>query len=91
MRALNEKQHFIAQLSKDAQKERELLARVVARAENAAKLLNAGDSWEDIVDQLEVRRYADIRALLARGVQPERIASDLGVSAQEVRLVSGTP
>ena len=91
MRALNEKQHFIAQLSKDAHKERELLARVVARAENAAKLLNAGDSWEDSVEQLEVRRYADIRALLARGIQPERIASDLGVSAQEVRLVAGTP
>ena len=91
MRALNEKQHFIVQLSKDSQKQRDLLARLVARAENAAKLLRAGDSWEDIVDQLEARRYADIRALLARGVQPERIARDLGVSEQEVRLVSGTP
>jgi DNA anti-recombination protein RmuC len=91
MRALNEKQHFLTQLSKDAKKERELLARVVARAENAATLLKAGDSWEDVVDQLEARRFADIRALLARGVQPDRIAKDLGVSEQEVRLISGTP
>ena len=90
MRSLNEKQHFIAQLAKNAQKEREILSRVVARAENVAKLLKAGDSWEDVVDELEAKRYADIRAMLTKGVQPAKIAKELGVSEQEIKIVSGT-
>jgi hypothetical protein len=90
MRALNEKQQFISQLSQSAKKEREHLALIVSRAENVAKLLNAGGEWKDVVDQLEDRRLADIRALLTRGVRPDRIARELGVSEQEVRLISGT-
>lgn len=90
MQALSEKQHFVAQLSRDVKKERELLSRLVARSENVAKLLQAGGSWEDVVDQLQARRYADIRAMLARGMQAERIARELDVSEQEVRIVSGT-
>jgi DNA anti-recombination protein RmuC len=90
MRALNEKQMFISQLSKAAKKESEHLSLVVARAENVAKLLNAGGAWEDVVGQLEDRRLADIRALLVRGVKHERIAREFGVSEQEIRIISGT-
>jgi conjugal transfer/entry exclusion protein len=90
MNALNEKQRYIAQLAKDAKQEREILSRLVTRSENAARLLQAGGSWEDIVDELQARRYQDIRAMLARGLTTEKIASDLGVSEQEVRIVSGT-
>ena len=90
MQALTEKQHFIAQIAKDVKKEREVLSRLVARSENVARLLEAGGSWEDVVDQIQARRYEDIRAMLSRGVQADRIARELGVSEQEVRLVSGT-
>jgi DNA anti-recombination protein RmuC len=90
MRALNEKQQYISQLSKTAKKESEHLAFIVSRAENVAKLLNAGGAWEDVVGQLEDRRLADIRALLVRGHKPERIAREIGVSEQEVRIISGT-
>jgi DNA anti-recombination protein RmuC len=90
LQILNDKQHYIARLSKDAENQRELLARVVSRAENAASLLKAGGSWKDVVDQIERRRLEDIRAMIAKGVQTERIARDLGVSENEVRLISGT-
>lgn len=89
MQALAEKQHFITQLARDAKKERELLTRLVQRSENVARLLEAGSSWEDIVDQIQAKRYEDIRAMLAKGLQPERIARELGVTEQEVRIVSG--
>jgi DNA-binding NarL/FixJ family response regulator len=87
---LTNKQHFLLKLAKDAENQRELLARVVGRAENAAKLLRAAENWEDIVDQLESRRYHDIRAMLSKGLSPEKIAKELGVTENEVRLVTGT-
>lgn len=90
MKALDEKQRYIAQLAKDAKQERDILARLVARSENVARLLQAGGSWEDVVDDIQARRYADIRAMLARGLSADSIASELGVSEQEVRIVSGT-
>ena len=89
LQILNDKQHYIARLSKDAENQRELLARVVSRAENAASLLKSGGSWKDVVDQIERRRLEDIRAMIAKGVQTEHIARDLGVSENEVRLISG--
>lgn len=90
MNALGEKQRYIAQLTLDAKREREILARLVARSENVARLLQAGGSWEDVVDEIQARRYEDIRAMLARGHSIDSIASELGVSEQEVRIVSGT-
>jgi conjugal transfer/entry exclusion protein len=90
MEALNEKQRFIVQLAKDAKKEREVLARLVTRSENVARLLKAGGSWEDVVDEIQARRFEDIRAMLARGLGADKIAVELGVTEQEVRLVSGT-
>jgi DNA-binding NarL/FixJ family response regulator len=63
---------------------------VVGRAENAAKLLRAAENWEDVVDELESRRYHDIRAMLSKGLSPEKIAKELGVTENEVRLVTGT-
>jgi hypothetical protein len=90
MIALGEKQRFIAQLARDTKNERDILARLVARSENVARLLQAGGSWEDVVDEIQARRYEDIRAMLSRGHSVDTIASELGVSEQEVRIVSGT-
>lgn len=87
---LTNKQHFLMKLSKDAESQRELLSRVVTRAEHAAKLLQSAEKWEDIVEELESRRYIDIRAMLAKGLSTEKIAKELGVSENEVRVVTGT-
>lgn len=87
---LTNKQHFLMKLSKDAESQRELLSRVVTRAEYAAKLLQSAEKWEDIVEELESRRYHDIRAMLAKGLSAEKIAKELGVSENEVRVVTGT-
>jgi DNA-binding NarL/FixJ family response regulator len=87
---LTNKQHFLMKLAKDAESQRELLSRVVTRAEHAAKLLQSAEKWEDIVEELESRRYYDIRAMLAKGLSTEKIAKELGVSENEVRVVTGT-
>jgi DNA anti-recombination protein RmuC len=90
MKSLHEKQHYLVRLAKEAQKEREILSRVVSRAENIAKILKSSGSWEDVVDEIEAKRMADMRALLTKGVTPEKIARDLGIPEQQVRLVAET-
>jgi DNA anti-recombination protein RmuC len=90
MKSLNEKQHYLVRLAKEAQKEREILSRVVSRAENIAKILKSSGSWEDVVDEIEAKRMADMRALLTKGVAPDKIARDLGIPEQQVRLVAET-
>jgi hypothetical protein len=90
MKSLHEKQHYLVRLAKEAQKEREILSRVVARAENIAKVLKSNGSWEDVVDEIEAKRMADMRALLTKGVNPEKIARDLDIPLQQVRLVADT-
>jgi DNA-binding NarL/FixJ family response regulator len=87
---LTSKQHFLMKLAKDAESQRELLSRVVTRAEHAAKLLQSAEKWEDIVEELESRRYHDIRAMLTKGLSTEQISKELGVSENEVRVVTGT-
>lgn len=87
---MTSKQHFLMKLSKEIETQRELLNRLVNRAEQAAKLLQSVDKWEDIVDELESRRYSDIRAMVAKGLSIETIAKELGVSENEVKLVTGT-
>jgi DNA-binding NarL/FixJ family response regulator len=87
---LTNKQHFLMKLANDAESQRELLSRVVTRAEHAAKLLQSAEKWEDIVEELESRRYHDIRAMLAKGLSTEKISKELGVSETEVRVVTGT-
>jgi len=90
LQELNQKQHFLVRLAKDAEIQREMLARVVARAENAAKLLRSAENWERIVEELESKRLHDIRAMLSKGFTPDKISRALGVSESEVKLVSGT-
>lgn len=87
---MTNKQHFLMKLSKEIETQRELLNRLVNRAEQAAKLLRSVDKWEDIVDELESRRYSDIRAMVAKGLSIETISKELGVSENEVKLVTGT-
>lgn len=87
---MTNKQHFLMKFSKEIETQRELLNRLVNRAEQAAKLLRSVDKWEDIVDELESRRYSDIRAMVAKGLSIETISKELGVSENEVKLVTGT-
>jgi DNA anti-recombination protein RmuC len=90
LRALNEKQHFLVRLSKEAQKERELLSLVVGRAENMARVLKSSGTWEDVVDEIEAKRMSDMRAMLASGVAPDKIARDLGIPLQQVHIAAKT-
>jgi type I site-specific restriction endonuclease len=90
MSALEEKQHFVAKIARDAARERENLTLVVSRAEQLVRVLKSSGSWEDVVDELESKRVNDVRALLARGESHDKICRDFGISPQQIRIISGT-
>jgi DNA anti-recombination protein RmuC len=87
---LEEKQHFVAKIARDATRERENLSLVVNRAEQLVRVLKSSGSWEDVVDELESKRVNDVRALLARGESHDKICRDFGISPQQIKIISGT-
>jgi chromosome segregation ATPase len=89
LQALEEKQHFVAKISRDAINERNKLNLVVSRAEQLARVLKSSGSWEDVVDDIENRRMREVRALLARGESPEKISRDFGITPQQLKIISG--
>jgi chromosome segregation ATPase len=86
---LTSKQHYLESLLQRIQAERKTLAQTTERAGAIAKLLKKGANIDDVLKELEDKKFTDIRSMVARGLHPTAIASDLGISEQEVKLVAG--
>lgn len=86
---LSSKQHYIESLLQRVQSERQSLARTTERAGALAKFFKDGVRFDDVMRELEDKKFGDIRAMIAQGHAPQKVARDLGVSEQEVRFVSG--
>jgi len=86
---MNKTQHYLENLLQRVQSERRNLARTAERAGALAKFFKDGVRFDDIVKELEDKKFSDIRALVTQGYTPGEIAKELGVNEQEVRFVAG--
>lgn len=89
MEEMTEKQHYLEKLVQRIQAERKALSRVTEKAESLTKFFKEGVKFDEVVKELEDKKFSDIRALVAQGVGHTRIARELGVSEQEVKLIAG--
>ena len=88
LKELARRQASVETLSKRIDKERERLLKVITRGESLVKFFDEKTPFEDVIKDLENKKYEDCRHLLAKGVSEEQIASELGMSKSEVRLLS---
>lgn len=86
---LAKRQGSVESLIKKLTLERERISKIVARGESLVKFFDEKTSLEDVIKDLETKKYDDCRHLLARGISEDQIALELGMSRSEVRLVSG--
>ncbi|MCX6125282.1 MAG: hypothetical protein NTV34_11145 [Proteobacteria bacterium] len=86
---LSSKQHYMENLLQRVQTERHNLARTTERAGALAKFFKDGVKFDDVMKELEDKKFSDIRALVAQGAAPAKVARELGITEQEVRLVAG--
>lgn len=72
-----------------AEREKSILQSLLVRGEKICQFFDERVPYEDILREIEDKKYSDARKLLARGHTPHIVASELGMSESEVRLVAG--
>lgn len=83
------KQHYVERLLQRIQGERKAFTRVTERANELARFFQDGVQFDEVLKDLEDKKFSDIRAMVTQGVAPQKVAQELGVSEQEVRLIAG--
>lgn len=83
------KQHYVERLLQRVQGERKAFTRVTERASELARFFQEGVPFDEVVKELEDKKFSDIRALITQGVSAQKVAMELGVSEQEVKLIAG--
>jgi hypothetical protein len=85
---LSRRQIAIESLMKRVEAEKGRIVKAVNRGERLIKFFDEKTPYNDVLKEIESRKYDDCRALLSQGVPPESIARELGLSKSEVDLIS---
>ncbi len=87
LKELAKRQSSMEALNKKIQIEKASLSKLLERAETLIKFFDNHLPYEEVIKDIESKKYADARSLLAKGVAPEKVALELGMSSSEVQLV----
>lgn len=88
IKVLTSKQNSVEKTIKKAEKERQLLAKAMQRAETLVRFFDEKVPYDVIVRELQERKYHDARSLLAQGMPTDKVARELGLSSHEVELIA---
>ena len=69
------------------EREKENLNRVVDKASKIISFFNEQVPYEKIIEDIEDKKYLDTRRLLVQGMDPKKVAEQVGLSITEVELV----
>jgi len=89
LKELSRKQSYLESMLRRVEDQKTSLQNLLARGEKICRLLDSRVPLEDVIAEIEDKKYADARLLLARGRPPAAVAVELGMSETEVRLVAG--
>ena len=84
---LSLRQSEIEGLIKKMQSERKKMLQATQRAESVIQALNHNQNWDEIVDELQTKKYETARGLIAQGVPRSDIMQDLGLTSSELQLL----
>jgi hypothetical protein len=89
LRELARKQAYLDATLKRVEHEKSVLHKLIARGEKICKFFDERVPYEEVLHEIEDKKYIDARSMLAKGNTPAAIATELGMSESEVRLVAG--
>ena len=89
LKELSRKQSCMESLLRRVDDEKTSLQKLLARGEKICRFFDNRVPYEEVLAEIEDKKYADARLLLARGKAPGAVATELGMSETEVRLVAG--
>ncbi len=85
---LARKHASVEALLRKVDKEKLAMNKAIARAEKICKFFDKNLPYEDLLSEIEDKKYVDARSLLAQGFKPEEVASQLNLPTSEVRLLA---
>jgi len=83
------RQAYLETLLRKVDDEKAIMQKLIARGEKICRFFDSRVSFEEVMEEIEDKKYSDARSMLARGKSPISIAKELGLSESEVRLVAG--
>jgi len=83
------RQEQVLGLLRKIESERNLLRKLLARAELMCKALDEKAPFEEVMSEMREKKYTDARSLLAQGLSVPKVAVEVDLSEAEVRLVAG--
>lgn len=88
IKQITKKQASMENLLKKASKEKEVLVKILSRGEELIKFFNKNIPYEEVLQEIEDKKYADARHLLSQGLEPDRVAKELNLPESEVSLLA---
>ncbi len=89
LKELARKQTSMENLLRRIEQEKQVLSKLLVRGEKICRFFDNRVPYEEVLREIEDKKYADARSLLARGTAPGKVAHELGMSETEVRLIAG--
>lgn len=89
LKELTKKQAAIEMLAKRIEEQKVILHKLVTRGEKVCQILDKKAPYQDVLSEIEDKKYSDARHLIAKGISPQKVAHELGLTESEVRLVAG--
>lgn len=89
LKEINKKQAALEALMKKADQEKVVLQSMISRGEKICRFFDKRIPYEEVLQEIEDKKYADARHLISQGIEPRKVAQELGLTESEVKLVAG--
>ncbi len=83
------RQEQVQSLLRKVESERNILRKLLTRAEMMCKALDEKAPLDEVLSELREKKYTDARSLLTRGLSVSKVAAEVELSEAEVRLLAG--
>lgn len=68
-------------------REKEFLLSAIKRAETLAKFFNKKIPYEELLEEIEDKKYLDARRLVSKGMSAKEVADSLNLTESEVKMI----
>lgn len=89
VKKLAKKQLSLEALSHKVETQKEILNKSLMRAEKVCRFFDRNAKYEDVISEIEDQKYSTALQLIAKGLTPEKVASEIGISTSEAKLLAG--
>ena len=89
LQEVNRRQMALEKLSRRIDTQKTVVQKALGRGEKLVRFFDQKVPYEEVLQELEDKKYADARHLLTKGMSPSAVAKELGMKETEVRLVAG--